>query len=228
MATGRLCQSFLTAGNESRPATILDSPSADGGEDDTLIPSWDDSDDLIRKIFEEEDDGFSCRGDDDDDDNDDDDEWQGNEHCSQQVDENHNESEQNSSPPWAEKHGPMLPYARNQLPVISSSDESDEEEAYGQQKSGNQSSSDDEASNAENRSESYPRSGMRHGQSNEAAYRFSLPKHLLQKSTKASVRDATTIAKPLATDISKAVRFPTPGEVWIRADLLQRHQLPEV
>ena len=205
MTSGRLCQSFVSANSPSAPVAVLDSPSVDDNDlNESLIPTWDDADDIIRQIFD--DDADSSRGDGDGDD------WENESSCE--------EEEEEEVPPWLRKHGPMLPFARNKLPVISS-DESDEDDDNDEDRD---SSSDGEDSNAENiRKQSFPRSKHRRGKSHDSQFRFALPKHLLHKSTNPTM-DAESL-KPVQVELSKAVRIPVHGELIIRADVLQRNHV---
>lgn len=220
MTSGRLCQSFVSANSPSAPVTVLDSPSVDDNDlNDSLIPTWDDADDIIRQIFDvadssqgdEDGDGDDWESDSSDDDDEDD------------EDANMAAAEQSLIPPWLRKHGPMLPFARNKLPVISS-DESDEDDDNDEDID---SSSDGEESNAENnRKQSFPRGKHRRGKSHDSSqFRFSLPKHLLHKSTNPAV-EAKSL-KPVQVELSKAVRIPIHGELVIRADVLQRNHFDD-
>ena len=206
----------------------MDSPSDD--LNDSLIPTWDDADDIIRQIFEH--DGDSSRGDEDGDGDDWENESSSGEDDDAEDDDEEEEAdlagaaEQSLVPPWLRKQGPMLPFARNKLPVISSDESSDEDGENGQNRA--ESSSDGEDSNAENRKQSFPR-GPKHrrGRSHDSLqFRFSLPKHLLHKSTNPTMMEAASL-KSLQVELSKAVRIPAHGELVIRADVLQRNHVDE-
>ena len=229
MASGGVCVNALN--------NMLESPSFDEdileGEDlnETLIPTWDDADEIVDKFFDDDEDGASSRHENDDG-------WN-----SSSVSGNDNDS---SPPlhrtrrvaPWLESSTTSIAPFRYYKAAFHSSGESDDEE--------DSSSSDDDDmsfegtdSNAENRDQSCSsrnNNAFCRGNLKDSYSRFSLPKHILQKSTNPKMTAATvdttastpTPLKSLQANLSNAVRSISPGVVSIRADLLERHQLPEV
>mmetsp|Transcript_25991 Transcript_25991/g.49303 ORF Transcript_25991/g.49303 Transcript_25991/m.49303 type:complete len:672 (+) Transcript_25991:79-2094(+) len=215
MTTGRLCQPFHSTSNQSYAASVLESPSIDDGDelDESLIPAWDDADDIIPKIFDDED-AHSSRHEDESDG------WTNDEGDDRSSsDEKKGNTTTEPLAPWLRNTTSSL---RNRIPIISS-DDSDDDEEQESDDDNDVFSGEGEDSNEENRQHLHSKLWR---SKSDSLCRFSLPKYLVEKSKESAVAAASL--KATKTDISKAVLSQTPGEVLIRAHLLQRHHLPEV
>ena len=218
MTTGRLCQPFHSTSNQSyAAASVLESPSIDDGDElnETLIPAWDDADDVILKIFDDEDANSSRHEDEGDD-------WAKDEdrYDRSSSDEKKNNFTTEPLAPWLRNSTSAL---RNKIPVVSSSDSDDNDEEQESDDDSDEFSGEGEDSNEENRQNLHSKLWR---SKSDSLRRFSLPKYMVKKSRNSAVAAASL--KATKADISKAVHSQTPGEVVIRAHLLQRHHLPEV
>lgn len=220
MTTGRLCQSYPSSNRQSYAAPVSESPSIGGNDslDEILIPTCDDVDDIIDKMFDDEDAAtLGCHEEDCD-------AWGAREGVDGSSDEEEKGKYDRVEPlaPWLRNR---LSTSRHEIPIISS-DESDDDGAEKSEDDSDEFSLEGEDSNEENRGDG---SGLRprlyRSHSGDCQRQFSLSKHIMEKSKNSAVAAASLTTSKL--DLCNAVLSQAPGEVLIRAHLLQRHHLPD-